>query len=830
MSQFITTEPLNNRGEAAERLVWDGVKTAFADRECLAYWRYPIFSPAQKFRKEPDILILDLELGIIILEVKAINIDQIVNITGHCWEYKNFYKRFNSPYKQIESQLFSLLEYVNLEPVLRDKITARGLIALPKISQQQWQDRGFDKLPFSPPILFREDIQSLLVVTNILKKSYLVVEGNTINQHQWEILLSVVAGTKTFSGQTRQVLSRENSKGKILNKVRSHLYNLDLQQEHIAKEIPLGPQRIRGIAGSGKTVLLCQKAVNMHLKNPQWKIAVVFFSRSLYDSIVQQVATWLSYFTNNQKSYNLQNPNLLILHAWGSKNQPGLYSTICQAVRVNYLTVSETHNQAPNESLAEACLQLLKEKAIPQIFDALLIDEAQDLLSNNWKFQDKQPFYWLAYQSLRPADPIHPEQKRLIWAYDEFQSLDSLKIPTASELLGENLGHLVTGSYPDGIKKTEVMSRCYRTPEPIIKIAHILSLGLLRPQGILTAIQTKEEWKSLGYEVEGILATGETISLKRQKDNSPHPLTLQKSPGKLISFYTYQSRQQELTALARNIMDDMRYEGLRPSREILVVVLGPTFEAMQLENHIAKFLLRQKIDVFVPGISQEDTNHPNQFWREGAVTVSRIHRAKGNEADMVYLVGLDNIANDEGNIYLRHQLLIALTRTRAWVKLTGVGDYPFYKEVEEAIKTPDKIIFTMQGNYQREVGVKDRSELLRRFALGGKNFQNADLEGADLRGVNLTKANLIGANLRGAQLSGARLDEVKLVSANLSYSNLVGASLRKAKLMGANLEGANLTNADCYSADLSNAQLLNTTLSGVNLENADLTGAFGAVH
>ena len=834
MNQFITTEPLNNRGEATERLVWNAVKTAFADRECLAYWRYPIFfrSPhgstegrTQQFRKEPDILILDLELGIIIIEVKAINIDQIVNISGHSWEYRNFYTKFNNPYQQAESQLYSLLEYVNKEPTLDKQISARVSISLPKITQEQWENRGFDKLPSSPPILFKESLQPSVLVSSVIEQSCSVVQGNIIDRDRWNLLLSVIAGTRNFCQPTHPVLSREKSKGKILNIVRSHVHQLDLQQEHIAKEIPPGPQRIRGIAGSGKTVLLCQKAVNMHLKNPHWKIAIVFFSRSLYDSIIKQVDKWFSHFTNNQESYNPNNTNLLILHAWGSKTQPGLYSTICQAAGVNPLTVSETQNQAPNESLAEVCLQLLKEKPIPQIFDALLIDEAQDLISNNWQFEDKQPFFWLAYQALRPADAIHPEQKRLIWAYDELQSLDSLKIPTASELLGEDLGHLVTGNYPDGIQKTEILSRCYRTPSSIVTAAHALSLGLLRSKGILTAIHTNEEWEAIGYQGLGNFQLGQNITIKRHNETSPHPLT-KIWQGKLIEFKTYSSRQQELTALSSKIMQNLRYDGLRPSREILVIVLGSLFDAIQLENHVATFLRRQKIDVFIPGTLEQSQNNPNQFWREGCVTISRIHRAKGNEADMVYLVGLDNIAKDESNIYLRHQLLIALTRTRGWVNISGIGDYSFYQEVQQAVKNEDSVSFTLQANYQREIGVKDRGELLKRFALGGRNFQNADLRDADLRGVNLKKANLIGANLRGAKLSGATLDEVKLVLADLSSSSLVGASLRKAKLMGANLAGANLTNADFSGADLSNTQLLDANLSGVNLDGADLTGAF----
>ena len=98
--KFITTEPLGKGGESGEQRVWDTVQDAFANRECIGYWRYPIFSQAGKFRKEPDILIADFDLGLIIIEVKSITIDQIVNIAGHRWEYQNFYITFGNPYQQ----------------------------------------------------------------------------------------------------------------------------------------------------------------------------------------------------------------------------------------------------------------------------------------------------------------------------------------------------------------------------------------------------------------------------------------------------------------------------------------------------------------------------------------------------------------------------------------------------------------------------------------------------------------------------------------------------------------------------------------------------------
>ncbi|HEY9834067.1 MAG TPA: hypothetical protein V6D26_26175, partial [Stenomitos sp.] len=76
--KFITTEPLSKSGEESEQKVWDTIREVFAERECLAYWRYPIFSKVGKFRKEPDILIADSEFGLIVIEIKSVTIDQIV--------------------------------------------------------------------------------------------------------------------------------------------------------------------------------------------------------------------------------------------------------------------------------------------------------------------------------------------------------------------------------------------------------------------------------------------------------------------------------------------------------------------------------------------------------------------------------------------------------------------------------------------------------------------------------------------------------------------------------------------------------------------------------
>ncbi|MGK7952696.1 MAG: pentapeptide repeat-containing protein [Xenococcaceae cyanobacterium] len=812
---FITTEPLNSKGEAGEKLVWDAIRVAFAERKCLAYWRYPIFSPQGKFRKEPDILIADFDLGLIIIEVKAIQITQIATIQGHRWQYQNYYTSFGNPYQQAENQLFTLLEYIDREPLLKSKVKARVLVALPYITTQQWQQKNLDKLPSSPPILFSEQLLSIDKIVKQIQQTVLIASGGNLNETQWQLLLSILGGTPLYIPSSRPVLAPKQSRGKILYQARSYLAKLDLQQEKIGKQIPLGAQQIRGVAGSGKTIVLCQKAALMHLKHPDWQIAFVFFSRSLYGKIIQQIDKWIRYFTNNRQTFDRDRANLKILHAWGGKTQPGFYSTLCQLSNAIPLTVSETAHQKPNEALGEICWQLLQTRTIPQVFDAILIDEGQDLVVDNWQYQKKQPFYWLAYQALRPVNLIHPEQKRLIWAYDEGQSLSSFKIPTARELLGDKLGHLVTGKYPNGINKTEIMSRCYRTPKRILNVAQGISMGWFRPQGILSGFSDRKEWQKIGYQLVGKLEHGQKITLKSTHNNVLNPIEALWQ-GDLLEFNCYYSRQQELTALTDNIKYNLRRDGLRPSPEILIIILGSFNEAAELARQTAKFLIKQGITIYFPGTSNynllpRETNEykAERFWYEGAITITTIHRAKGQEADMVYIIGADLIAKAESNIYLRNQLLVALTRTRGWANLSGIGDYPLYTEIKQLLDSKDIFTFTWKDLPTRILGVSDRDNILTSFALGRKNFRGANLAKIDLSGANLAKINLISANLHQANLVNTQLPSAKLIDANLSNANLQGANLKKAKLMGANLSYANLTHANLSDADLSNAILTN---------------------
>ena len=78
-----------------------------------------------------------------------------------------------------------------------------------------------------------------------------------------------------------QNVVKSDSKGAKLKLLEDTVANLDHKQSAAVIETVNGPQRIRGLAGSGKTIILALKVAYLHVKNPTWKIAVTFNTRSL---------------------------------------------------------------------------------------------------------------------------------------------------------------------------------------------------------------------------------------------------------------------------------------------------------------------------------------------------------------------------------------------------------------------------------------------------------------------------------------------------------------------------------------------------------------------
>ncbi|NLZ29834.1 MAG: ATP-binding domain-containing protein, partial [Methanomicrobiales archaeon] len=474
------------------------------------------------------------------------------------------------------------------------------------------------------------------------------------------------------------------SRADVLRRLRTQFVQGDLEVERLAKEIVSEPQRFRGIAGSGKTHILCQRAAYMHCKEPDLRIVYTFFTRSLYGYIEYWVQFYCRMYGGE---FDPDDPEstLKILHAWGGAGRMGFYRTLCDHYDIDFFSPEDLRGdryQTPNELFARACKSFLQireseDLSLDPIFDAVLIDEGQDFVVDHegLLYQGKQPFFWMAYQSLCPPDPERPGRRRLIWAYDEYQNTNSVRIPTSREIFGEEFR----------LRKSVIMRKCYRTPAPILMAAHAIGMGLFFHEGMLAGPTTKVEWNALGYDVEGEFKSGRRVRITRPEEYAAN-IVPDIWEGDLIDLQVFDRREEEVSFVARSIQRDITVNGLRPE-DILVVSLN-TRSNTDVRS-VAGELMARGIETYIssaPARNRLDTGaKPDTFSEAGCVTISGINRAKGNEGNVVYILGCDIVGRNEESIPLRNSLFVAMTRSRAWVTLTGTGRYPIYEEMKTVL-------------------------------------------------------------------------------------------------------------------------------------------------
>ena len=665
-------------GIDAELAVWERLKGAFdASDDGVAYHQYPIVDKGgETFDREPDIVLLHRDLGLVVIEVKGYRIDHIDRIEGHTWHLQNMGHSRSTPYQQARNQAMFLRRFFTSEPALSDldgcRVPVNIFVALPNITSAEWEARGFNG-PAAPRTLLSDDLTPVALRDALSR----VKTFDPLTDKELTAARDVLSCGQPISGDRTDAPREPVRRGAHYEHVVKGLRGLDEQQQEIGMLVPPGPQQFRGIAGSGKTVLLAMKVARTHQKYPDWNVAFTFNSKSLYDQLTALVDRFYRRFANDEPDWD----KLDIIHAWGgSTSGSGMYYNIAQALGRDHRTLfAAQHAFAEREDIFDACCEeLLEEESIPQLYDAIFIDEAQDFGPN---------FFNLCLEAL-------DEHQRLVWAYDEAQSLSSLSAPSPTNIFGtdENGDPVLDlrGNYARGIQKSHVMRQAYRSPRPVLMAGHALGMGLLAEDGPIQTITRAEGWESLGYEVTGdFREVGETATIRRPDEHSPHPLHDVDRAAPFVETNGFPTKISELRWIADRIAADID-DGLRPEG-ILVIVLGDRYVDTG-GTLLANELERRGIE-------------PNPVWQgdaktfasDGAVTISGIHQAKGNEAASVYLAGLEWVENPtyrESAVHRRNEAFVGISRSRAWCTISGVQEpgatiLEEADRVREAVARPD---------------------------------------------------------------------------------------------------------------------------------------------
>lgn len=474
------------------------------------------------------------------------------------------------------------------------------------------------------------------------------------------LLAAVQVVTSIRSGRLKREPKNPASRGARLKRVEESIANLDQHQSRAVIETVEGVQRIRGLAGSGKTIVLALKVAYLHSQNPDWKIAVTFNTRSLKE----QFKRLINSFTIEQTSTEPDWDRIDILNAWGGpgdKEQDGIYHKFCRAHGIDFLDFGAAKTRyTGNGAFAGAVQEALKYAGpINPLYDLILIDEAQDFPP----------------EFLRLCHRFIAEPKRLVYAYDELQSLTGNAVLPPEQLFGSDANGkpLVEFDYSDSAipRQDIILEKCYRNPRPVLAAAHALGFGIYRDGGLVQFFDQDKLWTDVGYTVEeGHLEPGQDVTLARTAETSPLFLEDHSPLDDLLKFVTFQDGESQAQWLFESIRNDIESEELRP--EDIVVINPDPIKTLEAVGKVRRLLFSAGINSEIAGVSTSR----DVFSKDGAVTFTGIFRAKGNEAGMIYVMNAQDCfsAFTKSQLALiRNRLFTALTRSKGWVRVLGVG-------------------------------------------------------------------------------------------------------------------------------------------------------------
>lgn len=152
-----------------------------------------------------------------------------------------------------------------------------------------------------------------------------------------------------------EVVTIESSKGE-----NSVIKALDFEQEEFAKRIPIGHYMVTGVPGSGKTVILLSRAIHLVKENPNWKVLILTYNKSLsykLDKIAENFKNDI-----NNKNVNIDNIEVRHFHRETRRLSKG---------------ATKPYDMDSNTWFNEEVVRIASKNASEQ-YDAILIDEYQD--------------------------------------------------------------------------------------------------------------------------------------------------------------------------------------------------------------------------------------------------------------------------------------------------------------------------------------------------------------------------------------------------------------------------------------------------------------------
>jgi AAA domain len=389
------------------------------------------------------------------------------------------------------------------------------------------------------------------------------------------------------------------------------------------------PRLVRGVAGSGKTVVLAhwlQKTVRNFADKPDAKVWAVYANRSLHRLIADTIEdAWKADGSSGQ-------------FPWGRVELLHIRDLLRNLLPEAGLSVGG--DDFNYDAMADEYLKYMLRKPSEQIrarCQAMFVDEAQDMGPNT---------LMLLTSLVEQTDPSNPKSRAMNIFYDDAQNIYGRARPKWSEI----------GLEMRGRGRSTVMKESFRSTRPITEFALNVLYHLQPPD----ADPDHKELMERGLVERTLRGGNPWWNVRYNQVEGPVPI-----------FRKFPSLGAQIDALGQQVVRWIREEGVKPS-DICILYNGRNIK-YHLEQHVAPLLQQMGSRLVVVG---------QQGWRgsDNAVLASTTHSYKGYDSEVVVIAGVEQfiaapeeIAPEETDkdipakkkVILAKTLYVAMTRARS---------------------------------------------------------------------------------------------------------------------------------------------------------------------
>ena len=600
--------------------------------------------------RPPDVVLCHPDVGLLVIEAKEHGIAAVDGIEAGCLMVRyGGHVRPKNVIQQVQNQMFAIKHDASrLIRNQREMPLLNCMAAFPNIWESEWVKSGYDKAHPSRELLLRDQCQD----RSRLKKRIhqLVQEGmksagrsRPLTDRHVDTLGQVFGRSAVINEhrQSREWVEEEKLGGYVDEMMALDKY-LSREQEDLSRMMFEGsPRLVRGVAGSGKSVVLANivaRFLHRRLKSldspnlPELNlsIAVTCYNRALVGFLKRKIR---AAFREQTVTAEVPANSVLITH----------FNSLLYALRhqrgwpINYIEIGIRSQFGVNEWASRYRAQIHDfAKQNPEhyhavCFDALFVDEAQDFEPEEFR---------LMLDLVRPNE-ITGEKPILIF-YDDAQNLYARARP-----VWKDIGINVVGD------RSRPMRDCFRNTRQIVELAFNVLLGSQAPSDQRVQTRTYADVRYL--KDRGIV-----------EDLGDHVrVGFADREYRVPEIREFPNEQAEYSWIADEVVRLIQDQQVRPE-DILVVFHRPSsFNYGLLEQKVGTRLPDLQ---FVHPFGDHQQDKDRFILQPGCLTVSTVFGVKGYDAPIVFLAGADRFGVDRRG---RAAFYVAATRAKLLLYVTG---------------------------------------------------------------------------------------------------------------------------------------------------------------